>query len=365
MWDVTCSWLHLRMKEEMRPVIRLRQNFLMILRFLLDQMDLLDLLDRQDRLAHHQDGLQLHQPAGDRERMGPRNASCERLPLRPSSPEPRLIPISMNDGDGQPPQEERQRWRSRSRERVYPHAQVPQEPQIQPLITPEPDDVSGKNFSEMNPSSPAIGPPPSAEQRGRSRRNERYRSLERTPPHSSSQDADEDSATVDPQNRVSDRSRSPQEQEASRGQDPQQHKRNEDCCRTTAEWFAKCQKAQVYWFRWRRRRTSKWAWNLFKHSNYCTRTSLKNLVMKTVSTAMNLVHKVKTPKGPCTIQISTFWQMMSIGQWHLRHTSMQQLDHFALWLPKMEIKKTYTIWSRCRVYNDHCASMERPTTSTT
>ena len=33
-----------------------------------------------------------------------------------------------------------------------------------------------------------------------------------------------DSATVDPQNRVSDRSRSPQEQEASRGQDPQQQK---------------------------------------------------------------------------------------------------------------------------------------------
>ena len=64
--------------------------------------------------------------------------------------------------------------------------------------------------------------PPSAEQRGRSRRDERSRSRERTPPHSSSQDVDEDSATVDPQNRVSDRSMSPQEQEGSRRQDPQQ-----------------------------------------------------------------------------------------------------------------------------------------------
>ena len=51
------------MKEEMRPIIRLRQNFLMILMFLLDQVDLwnlLDLLDRQVNLAHHQDGLQIH-----------------------------------------------------------------------------------------------------------------------------------------------------------------------------------------------------------------------------------------------------------------------------------------------------------------
>ena len=93
---------------------------------------------------------------------------------------------------------------------------------------------------------------------------------------------------------------------------------------------------------------------------------LKTLVMKTVNTAMNIVHKVETPKRPCTIQISAFWQMMSIGQWRQRHTSMQQQqDHFALWLPKMEIKKTYAIWSPCRVCNDHCTSMEWPTTSAT
>ena len=93
---------------------------------------------------------------------------------------------------------------------------------------------------------------------------------------------------------------------------------------------------------------------------------LKTLVMKTVSTAMNIVHKVETPKGLCSTQISTFWQMMSIGRWHLRHTNMQQqLDHFAFQWLKMEINKTYAIWSPCRVYNDHCTSMERPTTSTT
>ena len=76
----------------------------------------------------------------------------------------------------------------------------------------------------MNPSSPSGEPPPSAEQRRRSRRDERSRSRERTPPHSSSQDANEDSATVDPQNRVRNRSRSPQEREDSRRQDPQQQR---------------------------------------------------------------------------------------------------------------------------------------------
>ena len=134
----------------------------------------------------------------------------------------------MSDGDDdRPPQEERQQERSRSRERVHPHAQVPQVPQLQPVVTPESDAVSDEDFTVMNPSSPPAGPPPSAEQRGRSRRDERSRSRKRVPPRSSShasqqpqpavppsgaqqvqslwtQGADEDSATVDPQNRVSD-----------------------------------------------------------------------------------------------------------------------------------------------------------------
>ena len=117
------------MKEEMRPVIRLRQNSLMILMFFLDQVDLQnlqDLLDRQDRLAHHQDGLQLHHLLVTEKEWVHERASRERLPLRPSPPEPQLIPIPLkNDNNNHPPLEQRQRRRSRSRERVYPHAQVP------------------------------------------------------------------------------------------------------------------------------------------------------------------------------------------------------------------------------------------------
>ena len=137
---------------------------------------------------------------------------------------------------------ERQRERSRSRDRLHPHAQVAQVPQIQPMVTPEPE--SDEDFTAMNPSSPSAGSPPSAEQRGRSRREGRSRSRERVPPHSPSnasqqpqpgvppsgahqtqtlatQGSDEDSAIVDPHNRVSDRSMSPQKQEGSRRQGPQ------------------------------------------------------------------------------------------------------------------------------------------------
>ena len=65
--------------------------------------------------------------------------------------------------------------------------QVPQEPQIQPMVTPVPDDdISDEDFTVINSSSPSAGPPPSAEQRARSRRDERSRSRERVPPHLSS-----------------------------------------------------------------------------------------------------------------------------------------------------------------------------------
>ena len=81
-------------------------------------------------------------PAGGRDRVGTGNASRKRSHPRPSPTEPQLIPIPMSDGedDNQPPQGERQRQRSRSRERVFPHVQVPQEPRIQPVVTPESDD---------------------------------------------------------------------------------------------------------------------------------------------------------------------------------------------------------------------------------
>ena len=98
-----------------------------------------------------------------------------------------------------------------------------------------------KDFTSMNPSSSSAGPPLSAEQRVRSRRDDRSRSRDRVPPHSPShasqqpqlvvpppgvqtQGADEDSATVDPQNHVGDHSRSSQNQKDSRRYGPQPQK---------------------------------------------------------------------------------------------------------------------------------------------
>ena len=187
--------------------------------------------------------------------MGTGNTSRERLHLRPSPPEPQIISIPMSDGDDdddQPPQEQKQRQRSRSRERVHPHVHVPQEPQIQPVVTPESDDENlDEDFTIVNPSSPSAGPPQSAEQRNRSRRAERSNSRERVHPRSSSHASQqqpvvppsgiqqnqatqrkyEDSAAVDPQSRVSDHSRSPQDQEDSRRQGSQTQKGK----KTTAE----------------------------------------------------------------------------------------------------------------------------------
>ena len=114
---------------------------------------------------------------------------------------------------------------------------MPQEPEFHPMVTPEPDDdISDEDFAIVDSSLP------SAEQGNRSRRSERSRSRVRVPPRPSShtsqqpqpvvppsgvqqtqatQGEDDDAATVDPQNRVSDRSRSPQEQEDSLRQGPQ------------------------------------------------------------------------------------------------------------------------------------------------
>ena len=111
---------------------------------------------------------------------------------------------------------------------------------IQPVVTPESDDEILEDFSIINPSSPSAALPQSVEQRNRSRRSERSGSRQRVHPRSSShvsrqqqpivpppgiqqnqatQGEDENSATVGPQNRVSDHSRSPQYQENTRRQD--------------------------------------------------------------------------------------------------------------------------------------------------
>ena len=159
----------------------------------------------------------------------PRERSRPRSPL----PEPQLSPIPVSDGDDdQPPQNWRQRQQSRSRDPVYPHAQMPQVPQVQPMVIQESVTDPDEAPTVENPSS-STGPSQPAEQRGRSRRQQRSRSRERTPQrtpsHSGQQpqpvapppgehqiqpmasqdmydDMDEDSATVEPQVRMNNRS---------------------------------------------------------------------------------------------------------------------------------------------------------------
>ena len=139
----------------------------------------------------------------------------------------------MSDGDDdQPPQTGRQRQRSRSRERSYHHAQVPPEPQAQPMIIQEPVTDPDEAPTVVNPSSSTRISPP-VEQRNRSRRQQRSRSREstpqRTPPSTpsqsdqglqhvvpppgepqtqvlASQDTDGESEAVEPQSRISNRS---------------------------------------------------------------------------------------------------------------------------------------------------------------
>ena len=124
---------------------------------------------------------------------------------------------------------------------------MPQEPQIQPVVNPEPDDeISDEDFTIVDSSSPSAGQLSSAEQMNRSRSSERSRSRELVCPRSSShasqqqqpdvplptgiqqnkatQNEDENSATVDPQNRVSNHSRLPQNQEDTQRKRPQTSK---------------------------------------------------------------------------------------------------------------------------------------------
>ena len=318
----------------------------------MDLRHVLNLTSRQVRLAYHQDGLQLHHPPVIEKKWEPENTSRERLHPRPSPPEPQLIPIPMSDGeddDEQPPQGERQRGRSRSRERAHPPVQVPQEPQIQPMVTPEPDDnISDDEFTVINPSSPSSGPPLSAEQRGRSRRDERSRSRERVPPHSSShasqqpqpvvppsgvqqtqtlatQGEDEDSATVDPQKRVSDRSRSPQDQEDSRRQGPQPQKGKKTVAEKQPSTPPKAKKHKSMDADEDDQEPQNEPGTSFNCSTYQFDLFIKDqqpvrkdqqpvhkdqqpaptLKMKTVSTATSTVHKVRTLEEQYSIQIST------------------------------------------------------------
>ena len=230
--------------------------------------------------------------------------------------------------DEQPPQTRRQRQRSRSRERAYPHAQVPQEPQIQPMIIQEP-----VTDTVVNPSS-STGISPAVEQRDRSRRRQRSRSRERTPQRtpprtpsqsdqglqhvvpppgepqthrSACQDTDGESEAVEPQSRISNRSTLLQKKihKIKKGK-----KTKKEVARPN-DLLPKCTSV------WIQARTMKnltmnqeplQPFNLFyqchlliKDQQPVNRDQLPGPILrtKTVSIAMSIAHEVRTHEGQC------------------------------------------------------------------
>ena len=163
----------------------------------------------------------------------------------------------------------------------------------------------------MNHSSPSVEPRPSAEQRSRSRRGDRSRSRERTTPHSSLQDRDESSTTVDPQNRVSDRSRAPQEQKGSRRQCPQKQ-RHDPLQQRGKKTVAEKQSSESPKAKNHKSTDSdeddEWPEN---EPGTTSNTQpigpvLIILVMQKVNTVMKIVHKVGTLKGQYSNQICMY-----------------------------------------------------------
>ena len=239
----------------MRPNFHLCcQNLpsLMILTFLSVHKahHLLHLLDRQVRLESHQDGLQLLHLLVERARI--LDPSRERLPQRPSPPEPHLIPIPMSDGDDdQPPQDGRgDKGKSNGLDRVSEYTLTHKcleyhkfnlwliqnlmmyQMRISQLRTPHHRQLDHRHWLNREVAAGEMKDPD---------RVSVYLYIHLRMPASShnllyllfgilqtqtlaTQGSDEDSAFVDPHNRVSDRSRSPQEQEGSRRQGPQTQK---------------------------------------------------------------------------------------------------------------------------------------------
>ena len=249
---------------------------------------------------------------------------------------PHFTPIPLSDGDDdQPPKDGRQRQRSRSRDRVHPPAQAPQEPQVQPVVIQEPADEPDEDLAGVNPSLPSTRPAPSVEQRGRSRRQQRSRSRERTPPHAGQQHqpvaphpgeqqdypqtiqgTEEESATVEPQSRVSDHSRLPRSKES-----PQKEKGK----RTNAEVkkpsdvpkakeYKPMNSEEEYEEHQNEPGTSSssqptYLCYLFIKDQQPVRKDqlpVPTLRMKRVSTVTSTVHEVSTPQGQYSFQISMF-----------------------------------------------------------
>ena len=134
----------------------------------------------------------------------------------------------------------------------------------------------------------------------------------RATPRSSSKETNESSATVDPQNRVSDLSRSHQEQEGSRRQDPQQQKERKLLLKGNRVNHRRLKSTSLL-IEMKTMKNLEMSLEPLQRLNLLYQHFLKNLVMKTVSTAMNAVHKVKTLEEQYSIPISMYWQMKSIG----------------------------------------------------
>ena len=347
-------------------------------------------------------------PAGGGERVGTGNTLRERLHPRYSPPEPQLIPIPLSDGehdDDQPPQGQRRRQRSTSRERVYPHVPVPQEPQMRPTVTPESDDeISDEDFTIVNPSSPSAGPPPSAEQRNRSRRSQRSRSCGRVYPPSSSHANRHQQPVVPPPPGKQQNQATQSECENSatvcqhnlwviiQGHHTKSRRHTETGSTNTERKEKYCRKAAEH--------TAKRTRSLIKpmdseeddqehqselgtSSKSQTTVSVLPLQQGPATSSqglagsansgdedieysdMSTVHRVKTLEEQHFIRSPRSNQMTNIGQWHLKHKYAAAAVSFVFVTTEMEISRTDAIWPPCRVYDDHCTSERWPITSGT
>ena len=245
-------------------------------------------------------------------------------------------------------------------DRVHPYAQAPQTrpipapqtppvPPIQPMVIQEPFTVPDEDTGNSG---------------GRQWSISRERAPVHVPIHT-----DDESATVEPQSRVSDLSRSPQGNES-----PQRQKEK----KTTAEVkkpselhkakkhkpvdadeddevphheSGTCSNTQppVPVLPLQSGSTSSsHGPSTSTASTSSQRTSTVPALRTTPLTTMTImekenlaqqykVHEVMTPEEQCSTQTFTFWPMMSIEQWRQKLTSMQpQPGHFVLWLRKTE-----------------------------
>ena len=165
--DASSHFFHLRTKEEMRPALHHRQYLpsMMIMMFLSFKTSwtlswTTRSLDPPDNPEFPPVLPPVPPPAGGERTRAvdqSRGWSRPRSPL----PDPQLVHIPMSDGDDdQPPLTIRQRHRSWSRERPCPHAQVPEEPQVQLVIITELGTDPDEHPTFVNPSSwTGISPP--------------------------------------------------------------------------------------------------------------------------------------------------------------------------------------------------------------